>query len=248
MNKEIEHNLDNPPDIALGPEDLAAAPMADRQRSSSATDARERRAGSRGTAALVVLALAVGILGLGSYLYIRHFEQQLVAFRTVLEQTGDRVSEVSGTLSLSGEDVSRRYAEVKEELKEIDSEIRKLWDLSNKRNRAAIDSLQKKLTRLDSSLEQVNKTVDSSKAAVRKVQSQINSAVASHSDTAEQLSVLEKQVKKLANDSAETLQKIDTHITQNREKAKAVDAHRQQLNRRVLQLEESVRLLRAELG
>lgn len=103
--------------------------------------------------------------------------QQLGNLQSQLSATDESLNQSSGALRDT-------VAQHSKQLAENASEIRKLWDLSNKRNRAAIDAQAKKLTALTAKVSKVEaaqaavdgkiKTINDTAAALKK---QLESAV-----------------------------------------------------------------------
>ena len=113
----------------------------------------------------------------------------------------------------------------------IDKEIRKLWDLSNKRNRKNIDSLTIQLTEVKTSFEKLFKSN--------------NSILAKQRARALEIAKLEKvqadlKIKLTNLNALSESSDISEKLKSQEEAIAAFDAYRKQVNRTLLELEEKL--------
>lgn len=141
-------------------------------------------------------------------------------------------------------------------LKEQDHEIRKLWDLSNKRNKKNItknterlDDQSKLLTKHSGQIDQVSKRIETQKKTVAALASDVKGYDSKISNSEEQvradLAVLEASVEK----RFEKLPKpVDKEIRSINKAITAMDGTRLQHNKRISKLEKSIKSLEAKVA
>ena len=127
---------------------------------------------------------------------------------------------------------------LEEQTKFIDKEIRKLWDLSNKRNRKNIDSLTIQLTEVNESFEKLFKSN--------------NSILAKQRARALEIAKLEKvqadlKVKLTNLNALSESSDISEKLKSQEEAIAAFDAYRKQVNRALLELEEKLDKLQLKI-
>ncbi len=127
---------------------------------------------------------------------------------------------------------------LEEQTKFIDKEIRKLWDLSNKRNRKNIDSLTIQLTEVKTSFEKLFKSNNSILAKQRARALEIAKLEKVQADLKVKLTNLNALSE--SSDISEKLKSQEEAIT-------AFDAYRKQVNRALLELEEKLDKLQLKI-
>ena len=196
---------------------------------SEALDNRKKR--NIGGSSLLFISL-LGLINLGGLVilglwffnasgYQQETGQSFVQRISFLEE------EISSMKAVNEESIDS----LEEQTKFIDKEIRKLWDLSNKRNRKNIDSLTIQLTEVNESFEKLFKSN--------------NSILAKQRARALEIAKLEKvqaDLKiKLANLNAlSESSDISEKLKSQEEAIAAFDAYRKQVNRTLLELEEKL--------
>ena len=196
---------------------------------SEALDNRKKR--NIGGSSLLFISL-LGLINLGGLVilglwffnasgYQQETGQSFVQRISFLEE------EISSMKAVNEESIDS----LEEQTKFIDKEIRKLWDLSNKRNRKNIDSLTIQLTEVKTSFEKLFKSN--------------NSILAKQRARALEIAKLEKvqaDLKiKLANLNAlSESSDISEKLKSQEEAIAAFDAYRKQVNRTLLELEEKL--------
>ena len=102
---------------------------------------------SSGTGYLVSGVLFVLLAGVtaGGYWQVTELHKALKETRQELQATRDQLGLVTGQVSQTGESINQSDSIFRSELKEVNSEIRKLWDVANKRNRQWINDNKDKI-------------------------------------------------------------------------------------------------------
>ena len=196
---------------------------------SEALDNRKKR--NIGGSSLLFISL-LGLINLGGLVilglwffnasgYQQETGQSFVQRISFLEE------EISSMKAVNEESIDS----LEEQTKFIDKEIRKLWDLSNKRNRKNIDSLTIQLTEVKTSFEKLFKSNNSILAKQRARDLEIA-----------KLETVQAELKiKLTNLNAlSESSDISEKLKSQEEAIAAFDAYRKQVNRTLLELEEKL--------
>ena len=196
---------------------------------SEALDNRKKR--NIGGSSLLFISL-LGLINLGGLVilglwffnasgYQQETGQSFVQRISFLEE------EISSMKAVNEESIDS----LEEQTKFIDKEIRKLWDLSNKRNRKDIDSLTIQLIEVKASFEKLFKSN--------------NSILAKQGARALEIAKLEKvqadlKIKLTNLNALSESSDISEKLKSQEEAIAAFDAYRKQVNRTLLELEEKL--------
>ena len=203
---------------------------------SEALDNRKKR--NIGGSSLLFISL-LGLINLGGLVilglwffnasgYQQETGQSFVQRISFLEE------EISSMKAVNEESINS----LEEQTKFIDKEIRKLWDLSNKRNRKNIDSLTIQLTEVKTSFEKLFKSN--------------NSILAKQRARALEIAKLEKvqadlKIKLTNLNALSESSDISEKLKSQEEAIAAFDAYRKQVNRALLELEEKLDKLQLKI-
>ena len=203
---------------------------------SEALDNRKKR--NIGGSSLLFISL-LGLINLGGLVilglwffnasgYQQETGQSFVQRISFLEE------EISSMKAVNEESIDS----LEEQTKFIDKEIRKLWDLSNKRNRKNIDSLTIQLTEVKTSIEELLKSN--------------NSILAKQRARALEIAKLEKvqadlKIKLTNLNTLSESSGISEKLKSQEEAIAAFDAYRKQVNRTLLELEEKLDKLQLKI-
>ena len=203
---------------------------------SEALDNRKKR--NIGGSSLLFISL-LGLINLGGLVilglwffnasgYQQETGQSFVQRISFLEE------EISSMKAVNEESIDS----LEEQTKFIDKEIRKLWDLSNKRNRKNIDSLTIQLSEVKTSFETLFKSN--------------NSILAKQRARALEIAKLEKvqadlKIKLTNLNALSESSDISEKLKSQEEAIAAFDAYRKQVNRALLELEEKLDKLQLKI-
>ena len=203
---------------------------------SEALDNRKKR--NIGGSSLLFISL-LGLINLGGLVilglwffnasgYQQETGQSFVQRISFLEE------EISSIKAVNKESIDS----LEEQTRFIDKEIRKLWDLSNKRNRKNIDSLTIQLTEAKTSFEKLFKSN--------------NSILAKQRARALEIAKLEKvqadlKIKLTNLNALSETSDISEKLKSQEEAIAAFDAYRKQVNRALLELEEKLDKLQLKI-
>ena len=205
----------------------------------------------------VLIVLMVCSAGGGWYLWdkIERLQSSLTRSTASLTSAEKALSDLQMRLENRDNTLSKSGDQMIEDIKLLDSEVRKLWDLANKRNRPDIAELSKQVKSLQSDLKAskgtlsgMSKEVKASAAQISALKKQINEMQDSNATLAKSTDTLKKelqQMKAVLGSAAD----FDDRITSLEVAIKAIDAHRSQVNGRLEKLDKEVgSLLRAAPG
>ena len=225
-----------PGTIAADPDDARRAPRRSRT-----------RARSGGTPVLVNGVLAVLIVGLvAATWFILTQQEQLEANQQALTQAGSRLEVLEQRLRLTDETLSETDADTTERIGFWDSEIRKLWDIGNKRNRGWIETNRANVTKLTASVRSAQTELNTIKSTVAR----LDSSVKAHQEIADRVAALDMNMQRLVRDQRDLVDKVnaaaqmaaslkaafESRVRENEEAIAAIDAHRTRLNNDIAEL------------
>ena len=123
---------------------------------------------------------------------------------------------------------------IESQSKFLEKEIRKLWDISNKRNRKNIEKNSSKITEITSSLEEFNQVTKTQGARQRAIDLELAKIDKRYSD-------LKEKFEKLNSLNADS--SLDERMIAQEEAVSSFDAYRRQINRSLLSLQERIERL-----
>jgi len=203
---------------------------------SEALDNRKRR--NIGGSSLLFVSL-LGLINLGGLVilglwFFNASDYQQEAGQSFVERISFLEEEVNSMKVGNKETLNS----LEEKNKFIDKEIRKLWDLSNKRNRKNIDSLTNQLKEVKESVEEISKTNNSILAKQRARGLEIAKLEKVQADLKTKLSNLDA--------SSESLD-INERLQSQAEAIEAFDAYRIQINKALIEIEEKLDKLQIKI-
>ena len=200
--------------------------------------------GGRGSSVLVSVALVAALVAVagGAYFLVTQHEE-LRTTKSTLEQASRRIAALEERLRLTDESLSASEEGTTEQINFWESEIRKLWDVSNKRNKNWIEDNQAALARLDKNVGAALADMDTVKSAV----SRHETAISRQQDIADRLTAIDLQMNRLvannrdlvdkANIAAGLATRLEQRVGKNEEAVAATDRWRASTNTRILNLE-----------
>ena len=239
---------------------------------------RSGGSGSSGGNSMLWFAVVLLIAGIGAvYFQNTQLANQLEQQQASLSQASQRIQLLEDELTATGRDLSKSGNTLEKRLADSEHEIRKLWDLSNKRNKIDIaknEATLKKLAKELNALEATQKdqqaaltdemvTRENMDKALQTEQQVFNQRLTQASDelaglTEKQTSLAEQQAQQkselsdvkesLANIDSKAIQNVEEKLTVYDERLDAVDASRRQLTSNVTRLNTDVNNLQLEVN
>ena len=166
---------------------------------------------------LMLGIIFVAILGAVLFLLLRS-EQTSTKIDSTSASLDDRLSKIENQLLMLDEVNSDSLIEVGAELQFLDKEIRKLWDLSNKRNKVNIEKLTKSLNELIQKYNKTDKEIDDAIAIINTELNNITQLIENQPDLTESVSQSEIEIRSLKRQILfieESVQALEAYRTQN---------------------------------
>ena len=166
---------------------------------------------------LMLGIIFVAILGAVLFLLLRS-EQTSTKIDSTSASLDDRLSKIENQLLMLDEVNSDSLIEVGAELQFLDKEIRKLWDLSNKRNKVNIEKLTKSLNELIQKYNKTDKEIDDAIAIINTELNNITQLIENQPDLSGTVSQSEIEIRSLKRQILfieESVQALEAYRTQN---------------------------------
>ncbi len=203
---------------------------------SEALDNRKRR--NIGGSSLLFVSL-LGLINLGGLVILGLWFFNASGYQQEAGQSFvERISFIEEEIDSMKMANEETLGSLEEKTKFIDKEIRKLWDLSNKRNRKNIDSLTLQLKEVKESFEEISKANNSilakqrarglEMAKLEKVQANLKTKLSNLDASTESFDIKEK-------------------LQSQGEAIEAFDAYRIQMNRALIEIEEKLDKLQIKI-
>ena len=223
---------------------------AERNRAAEVDDDYDEPAPAGGNSAIVyVLAVvAAGLLG-----WVGWQQMQLGDTRAVLAASQARIADLEQRLSVTDESVNQSSVSMQVKIKDLDGEIRKLWDNVWKKNQETLAAHQTQLAALDKSVKAAQaevakasqslsaqqKSVEGMRGQLEKVEKTEATVELSKRKLDEQQVALESVTEKLNRISAEQ-DKLAQRISTNEEWVQSINNFRKQTNREIVNLKQQL--------
>ena len=166
---------------------------------------------------LMLGIIFVAILGAVLFLLLRS-EQTSTKIDSTSASLDDRLSKIEDQLLMLDEVNSDSLIEVGAELQFLDKEIRKFWDLSNKRNKVNIEKLTKSLNELIQKYNKTDKEIDDAIASINTELNNLTQSIENQPDLSGTVSQSEAEIRSLKRQILfieESVQALEAYRTQN---------------------------------
>ncbi len=213
------------------------------------------RSGSGATGSLwSIVVLMLIIIGAGGwYLWnkIETLQASLAQSTQALATSEQALSGLQQTQAQLDKSLNRTGDQMAADIKALENEVRKLWDVANKRNKTAIDAnaaaiakLQADLKAQSAALEKQSTAIDKKVATAVDAASGVKADIAALQESSKTLdSLLEKQKAELARLKTEVAAgpgDLEDRITNLEVSLKSIDVYRKQVNGRLDQLDQQL--------
>lgn len=156
MNKNDSEDLDGLPAIAPSSDDIDTRRPGGRR--ADAGSARSNSSTSLVVTNVLIAFLIAGLTACGWFIVAQN--EALAAVGASIESVEGRLARIEDRLQLTGDALSETESKTQEQIDFWESEIRKLWDLTNKRNRDWIETNQKAIAELRTAQGGQRRTLD----------------------------------------------------------------------------------------
>lgn len=202
---------------------------------------------TRSLLALLTIVL-IATAGLAGFLY-----QKLSVAEDAIDNYELRISDLERRLEVTDESMSESSMAIKVKVRELDSEIRKLWDNVWKRSKQRLAEHDTELEKQARSLAEIKKTVASTQqqfeqnkqvvsglsTQLKKAEQMSDSVARNSQQLKTQITSLETAVDKLNRISAE-FNKLDSRVQGTEEWIESINGFRRQMNREITSLKQAL--------
>ena len=167
--------------------------------------------------------LFMSILGLGIW---QSFESSYTDAK--IKTNEDRLAIIEEQMNIADEVNNDSLTDISSSIQFLDKEVRKLWDLSNKRNKVNISKLLASIAEIEASITQINESLDKYKTDL--------------SSNTKKINKLEPSLSNI-NDIQLTLKTIETQLILVDDSVQALNNYKKQLNQSILEIQTEISAL-----
>lgn len=167
--------------------------------------------------------LFMSILGLGIW---QSFESSYTDAK--IKTNEDRLAIIEEQMNIADEVNNDSLTDISSSIQFLDKEVRKLWDLSNKRNKVNISKLLASTAEIEASITQINESLDMYKTDL--------------SSNTKKINKLEPSLINI-NDIQLTLKTIETQLILVDDSVQALNNYKKQLNQSILEIQTEISAL-----
>ena len=147
----------------------------------------------------------------------------------------ERLLLIEDQLSIVDETNNDSLTDISSSIQFLDKEIRKLWDLSNKRNKVNIQNLASQTAEIESLLIRIEKDIKRNQVKLASIEQSLNTNIAKTRDL--ELSADELAAYKL------NLSNIDTQLILLEDSVQALNNYKNQLNQVILEIQTEITII-----
>ena len=170
--------------------------------------------------------LFMSILGLGIW---QSFESSYTDAK--IKTNEDRLAIIEEQMNIADEVNNDSLTDISSSIQFLDKEVRKLWDLSNKRNKVNISKLLASTAEIEASITQINESLDMYKTDLSSNTKKINKLEPSLSN------IIDIQL---------TLKTIETQLILVDDSVQALNNYKKQLNQSILEIQTEISALQQQ--
>jgi chromosome segregation ATPase len=167
--------------------------------------------------------LFMSILGLGIW---QSFESSYTDAK--IKTNEDRLAVIEEQMNIADEVNNDSLTDISSSIQFLDKEVRKLWDMSNKRNKVNISKLLASTAEIEASITQINESLDKYKIDL--------------SSNTEKINELQPSLSNI-DDIQLTLKTIETQLILVDDSVQALNNYKKQLNQSILEIQTEISAL-----
>ena len=167
--------------------------------------------------------LFMSILGLGIW---QSYESSYT--ETKIKTNEDRLAIIEEQMNIADEVNNDSLTDISSSIQFLDKEVRKLWDLSNKRNKVNISKLLASTAKIEASITKINESLDKYKIDL--------------SSNTKKINELEPSLSNI-DDIQLTLKTIETQLILVDDSVQALNNYKKQLNQSILEIQTEISAL-----
>ena len=147
----------------------------------------------------------------------------------------ERLLLIEDQLSIVDETNNDSLTDISSSIQFLDKEIRKLWDLSNKRNKVNIQNLSEKMDKVEKLIINIEKDIKDNQDNIRLIKDAVNtnaSRITNLEITAEEMNIYQQ-----------SLNNIDTQLILLEDSVQALNNYKNQLNQVILEIQTEITII-----
>ena len=144
----------------------------------------------------------------------------------------ERLSLIEEQINVADEINNDSITDISSSIQFLDKEVRKLWDLSNKRNKVNIQKLTKQNSEIEDLVYRLQKDIKKSENDINQIKNSINSNLAQLN----KLKLTEDEIKSVQF----SLKNIDTQLILLEDSVQALNNYKNQLNQAILEIQTDI--------
>ena len=147
----------------------------------------------------------------------------------------ERLLLIEDQLSIVDETNNDSLTDISSSIQFLDKEIRKLWDLSNKRNKVNIQNLSEKMDKVEKLIINIEKDIKDNQYNIRLIKDAVNtnaSRITNLEITAEEMNIYQQ-----------SLNNIDTQLILLEDSVQALNNYKNQLNQVILEIQTEITII-----
>jgi len=147
----------------------------------------------------------------------------------------ERLLLIEDQLSIVDETNNDSLTDISSSIQFLDKEIRKLWDLSNKRNKVNIQNLSEKMNKVEKLIINIEEDIKDNQDNIRLIKDAVNtnaSRITNLEITAEEMNIYQQ-----------SLNNIDTQLILLEDSVQALNNYKNQLNQVILEIQTEITII-----
>ena len=141
-----------------------------------------------------VATFVVLVVLLSAYLF-REIQEMRAILASTQDQSSQQLGNLASQLSATDESLNQSSGKIADDLKLHESEIRKLWDVSNKRNKEWIEKNQSDISKIEKQRAEISKSVSAMEAEIAALKKQSQQYALQRNQMQTQLDLASESVK-----------------------------------------------------
>ena len=152
--------------------------------------------------------------------------------KSLLNTIDERLNLIEEQINIVDETNNDTITDISSSIQFLDKEVRKLWDLSNKRNKVDIQKLSDQASKIEEILQKLQKDVDSNQTNLLKMRNSIETNM----KNIENLGLSEEDL----NSIRMNISSIDTQLMLLDDTVQALNNYKNQLNQTILEIQTQI--------
>ena len=152
--------------------------------------------------------------------------------KSLLNTIDERLNLIEEQINIVDETNNETITDISSSIQFLDKEVRKLWDLSNKRNKVDIQKLSDQATKIEEILQKLQTDVDSNQTNLLKMRNSIETNM----KNIENLGLSEEDL----NSIRMNISSIDTQLMLLDDTVQALNNYKNQLNQTILEIQTQI--------